>query len=68
MRRSTRLLVAATLTSAGMFAVAPAAQAAVDPAIIAECLSSSAGGVTHLMSPAAPGGPVELPTMHCLTP
>ncbi|MCK2212986.1 hypothetical protein MF672_004130 [Actinomadura sp. ATCC 31491] len=68
MRRSVRLLIATTLTGAGMLAVAPAAHAVVDPVVIAECLSTSAGDITHLVDPAAPGVPAELPATHCLAP
>ncbi|SDI75305.1 hypothetical protein [Nonomuraea jiangxiensis] len=67
MHRSARLL-AVVLAAGGLLAVAPAAHAVVDPAIIAECLTASIGEVPTLVDPAAPSLPAELPAVHCLAP
>lgn len=68
MHRSARLLGAAALMAVGLFAAAPAANAVVDPAVIAECLTASVGDITTLVDPAAPGVPAEVPAVSCLAP
>ncbi|GAA5080998.1 hypothetical protein HNP84_001946 [Thermocatellispora tengchongensis] len=67
MRHIIRGLVAAAVAG-GVLAVAPAASAVVDPVAAVECLTASVGEVTHLVDPAQPGVPTELPAVHCLAP
>jgi hypothetical protein len=64
---SARLPAVTALAAAGLFSVAPAANAVVDPAAIAGCLTSSVGELTTVVDPSAPGMPAEIPAVHCLT-
>ncbi|GAA2274468.1 hypothetical protein GCM10010145_51960 [Streptomyces ruber] len=49
-------------------AAAPSAGAVPDPATAISCLTGSAGELTGLIDPAAPGLPAELPGVACLAP
>jgi hypothetical protein len=68
MHQSVRLLGGAALMAVGLVVAAPTANAVVDPAVVAECLTASVGEVTTVVDPAAPGLPAELPALHCLAP
>ncbi|TDD16967.1 hypothetical protein [Nonomuraea diastatica] len=64
---SARLLAVTGLVAAGLLSAASAANAVVDPAAIADCLTSSIGELTTVIDPSAPGVPAEIPAVHCLT-
>ncbi|MGW0805864.1 hypothetical protein [Nonomuraea sp. NPDC002799] len=66
---SPRRFAAAALVAGGLaLFAAPAAHAVVDPVAVGTCLAGSAGDITTLIDPSAPGLPAEVPAMGCLHP
>lgn len=68
MNRCGRLLAAVALTCTGSVVAAPAANAAIDPAAVIECLKSSVGEIAVTVDPSFQGLPVQLPLVRCATP
>ncbi|MEU4574296.1 hypothetical protein ACBI99_31390 [Nonomuraea sp. ATR24] len=67
MHRTLRLTGVAALVAGGLLAATAPAHAIVDPVGALECLTASAGEVTTLVDPSAPGLPAEVPAVNCLT-
>ncbi|GAB2945456.1 hypothetical protein GCM10027203_55830 [Nonomuraea fastidiosa] len=68
MKGIVRLLAAAVLTGTGLLVVAPATNAAVDPAAVLECVRSNLGEITAVVDPSYQGFPVQLPLVRCAAP
>ncbi|MFG1708979.1 hypothetical protein ACFLIM_37870 [Nonomuraea sp. M3C6] len=69
MRFTPRRIAAAAVVAGGLTLFgAPPSHAVVDPVGVGTCLAGSAGDLTTLVDPAAPGVPAEVPVVSCLQP
>lgn len=68
MSRTRAAAIVIALVPIGLLGSTSGASAAPDPSEIGTCLTESAGDLTALVDPSAPGVPSEVPAVHCLQP